>query len=285
MIFTDVDGTFLDAHTYDCEPQRPAVERLKAANVPIVFCTSKTRAEVLHLRKALQIHDPFIVENGGAIYVEKDYFPFPLKKGVLRHGMVAVELGTPHRILVEAMDRVEDETGCRVHRFSRMTDRMVSKVTGLALPMARLAREREYDEPFWFGPGPPARQKLFLKSIRRLPGIRVTKGNRFYHLKGVANKGRAVELLKAFYLRLWCSSTFIGLGDSANDIPMLRAVDYPIVIPRASGQVDPDVVSGLPTVLRSPLAAPHGWFAGAVMACPDLPRTGAGERRARPRVE
>jgi ribosomal protein L37E len=38
---------------------------LRKRSIPVVFCSSKTRAEIEHLRKATEVTDPFIIENGG----------------------------------------------------------------------------------------------------------------------------------------------------------------------------------------------------------------------------
>jgi predicted mannosyl-3-phosphoglycerate phosphatase (HAD superfamily) len=49
----------------------------------------------------------------------------------------------------------------------------------------------------------------------------------------------------------------VGLGDSANDLPMLRCVDVPILVPREDGGYDPDVV--LPGLRRAPASGATGW--------------------------
>ena len=73
VLFTDLDGTLLDAN-YSCELVKPVVKELKRKGVPIVFCTTKTRAECEYYRRELRINDPFIVENGSAIFIPVGYF-------------------------------------------------------------------------------------------------------------------------------------------------------------------------------------------------------------------
>ncbi len=43
IIFTDLDGTLLDLHTYSFEKSLPGLGLLRQKNVPLVFCSSKTR--------------------------------------------------------------------------------------------------------------------------------------------------------------------------------------------------------------------------------------------------
>ena len=68
VVFTDLDGTLLDHDTYGWEEARPALERCKRLFIPIVLVSSKTRAEMDHLRVKLSISSPFISENGGGIF-------------------------------------------------------------------------------------------------------------------------------------------------------------------------------------------------------------------------
>ena len=75
LIFTDLDGTLLDHFNYSTEPASQVLKDLEDLNIPVIFSTSKTFPEVLELRKQLNNHHPFIVENGAAIYLPKDYFP------------------------------------------------------------------------------------------------------------------------------------------------------------------------------------------------------------------
>ncbi|WP_340638223.1 hypothetical protein [Salinicola tamaricis] len=55
LVFTDLDGSLLDHHSYDWQPAAPWLERLAAAGVPVIPTTSKTRAELLALRRELAL--------------------------------------------------------------------------------------------------------------------------------------------------------------------------------------------------------------------------------------
>src|SRR5262249_7819522 len=79
VVFTDLDGCLLDSVPYTYEPAVPALEALRAQGIPLVLVSSKTRAEIEPLRKQLDHHDPFIVENGAAVFVPRGLFDFPLE--------------------------------------------------------------------------------------------------------------------------------------------------------------------------------------------------------------
>ena len=78
IIFTDLDGTLLDKK-YSYSPANQALKLVKKQKIPIIICTSKTRAEIEYYRKKLRNKDPFISENGGAVFVPKKYFDFKFK--------------------------------------------------------------------------------------------------------------------------------------------------------------------------------------------------------------
>ena len=70
-VVTDIDGTLMDEN-YDLKPALETINWLKDNYIPLIPCTSKTASEVRLLRSQINIRDPFIVENGGAIYGEID---------------------------------------------------------------------------------------------------------------------------------------------------------------------------------------------------------------------
>ena len=74
IIFTDLDGSLLSHDDYNFEAAKECLDKLEADNVPVICATSKTFAELLELRQALNNRHPFIVENGAAVYIPKDYF-------------------------------------------------------------------------------------------------------------------------------------------------------------------------------------------------------------------
>jgi mannosyl-3-phosphoglycerate phosphatase len=119
-----------------------------------------------------------------------------------------------------------------------------------------LAQERRYDEPFLLD-DEAAAPAVAAAAERR--GLRVTRGGRFFHLTGAADKGVALRRL----LDLWPTPgetlSSLGLGDSANDLPLLQAVDRPILVPRPDGRVSEELAAALPDAERAPRPGPEGW--------------------------
>src|SRR4029434_2576627 len=78
LVITDLDGTLLDHETYSWEAAHAAVDQLRRRDIPLILCTSKTRAETEDWRKELGNEHPFIVENGGALLIPVGYFRFTI---------------------------------------------------------------------------------------------------------------------------------------------------------------------------------------------------------------
>ena len=68
-VVSDVDGTLMD-HSYDLTPAKETIKKLQKLSIPVILCTSKTASEVKVIRRELDLKDPYIVENGAAIYGE-----------------------------------------------------------------------------------------------------------------------------------------------------------------------------------------------------------------------
>jgi len=241
-IFTDLDGTFLDHHTYSFDPALPAYRRCQAAGIRVVFCSSKTRAEIERVRRRLESSDPFIVENGGAVFLP---------------GCV-IELGVRYDRLCATLDRISGETGIAVDAFHHLEAAQIAWRMGLSLEDAAAAAAREYDEPFVFREASAVAVRRFLDGIEGA-GLRWTRGGRFHHVFGHAGKGAAVERLLAELRRSNAGVVAAGLGDSVNDIPLLRAVQIAILVQRPDGAYEPEVLRLAPGLRLAPLPGPAGW--------------------------
>ena len=113
VIFTDLDGTLLDPETYSFQKALPALKLIKKSEIPLVFSTSKTRAETEFYRKKLENKHPFIVENGGAIFIPRNYFPFGFKYDRVDGEYLVIKLGTDYGKLRKVLESIKNK-GVRI---------------------------------------------------------------------------------------------------------------------------------------------------------------------------
>jgi len=268
IVFTDLDGTLLDHATYSFAPAAEALAALRRRRVPVVLTTSKTRAEVRALARALAIESPAIIENGGALLLPRGHLR-PVEGARRVRGFEVLSLGVARETLVRALGEIRAETGAALRGFADMTSRELRERTGLRGDSVRLAMEREFDEPFVLDK--PAHAAGVVRAAKKR-GLRVTRGGRFFHLTGDTDKGEAVKRLLALYAAEGRLFDSIGLGDAANDLAMLRAVDRPILVPRPDGSCDPELERALPQAERAPAPGPAGWNEAVLRALRGKPR-------------
>ncbi len=249
LIFTDLDGTLLDHDTYSYDAAKPALRLIKEKNIPLVLCTSKTRAEIEEFREQIGNKDPFISENGGAIFIPEGYFDLEFRYNRKTGGYLVIELGTGYRKLLQVIKGMKG-SGIDIVGFNDMTAQEVADETGLGLARAKLAKMREYDEAFR-----PINTLLEdkIKHTIESSGLNWTKGGRYWHIMGDNDKGRAVKILTELYRKAYSDILTIALGDSENDFPMLGSVDRPYLVQKKDGSYASESYS------HCPGKGPEGW--------------------------
>jgi mannosyl-3-phosphoglycerate phosphatase len=254
VIFTDLDGSLLDHYTYSCEMVMPLVTRLIRAGVAIVFCSSKTRAEQEVYRRRLGLDSPFIVEDGGAIFIDKGYFSFHYEHHRIIGNYHIIELGMPYKEIRRIIKEVRQKNRLAFQGFGDMDAAQVASLTGLDLASARLARKREYEEALNLTASEPE-IRLVLSRIKEA-GLSWSRGSRFYSVTGGNNKGKATRILIELFNRKLGEINTIGIGDSPNDEPMLAEVDVPVLVQKPGGfweEIE------LPNLYRVEGVGPQGW--------------------------
>ena len=261
VVFTDLDGSLLDARTSSWDAAAPALQALRARGIPLILVSSKSRAEIEPLRRRLQHRDPFIVENGGAVFVPHGLFTFPLERVRTKSSYDVIELGMPYHMLRDVLKQIEDAVETPLHGFGDLSLDEIMEVTGLSRADAALASIREYDEPFLLEAPQPLVAEVCRQIVSR--GLRWSKAGRLFHLTGDNDKGEAADLLMQCYRRehrLRFQSRVlksVGIGESINDVPLLAAVDHPILAQKPDGSFDTGV--HLPRLVRSRGVGPAGW--------------------------
>lgn len=241
LIFTDLDGTLLDHDSYDHTPALPALNRLRELRIPVIPVSSKTLAELKHIRRLLRLKGPAVAENGAVIaYPGEQPQIAPPGYYLLRDFLVDLRANPDF-----------DTLG-----FGDMSLEEVMTATNLPREDAKRAIKRLASEPFlWRGEQPnlPA----FRMQVQNA-GLRLLAGGRFMHLLGDTDKGKAVRLVvKHLRSHGGTITRTIALGDSDNDRDMLLAVDVPVIVRRPDGSHL--LLAERPDAIVTEQAGPAGW--------------------------
>ena len=232
ITFSDMDGTFLDHNTYSYAKAIPAVRKIKKNNIPLVFCSSRVSHEIDTYYKKLKIIHPFISENGAAIFIPKNYFNFKFKYDYVKNGYKIIQFGTQYKQLRQVLNKIKKETGYDIRGFGDLTLKELSKNANISIKKAKLAKKREFTEPFILIKGNIEKIKKLIKKNK----LYYTKGGRYNYIMGKNDKGKAVSALKKLFKKKFGKITAIGIGDGLNDLPMLKNVDYGYQVKNHKGE-------------------------------------------------
>jgi mannosyl-3-phosphoglycerate phosphatase len=255
IVFTDLDGTLLDSGTYSYRKSLSAINRLKEKGIPIIFCSAKTRAEQEIYRRELGLFHPFVVENGGAVFIPRGYFPFSFDYHKAVDDLLAIELAIPRDRVKKMLARIGREDDFRFKGFTDMSAAEVAEITGLNLESARLAQQREYDEPVKLDSSREKDLSKFLSQLGEV-GLSWSYGGRLYHVMGGGGKGKAVQILAGLYRRMLGNIRTVGLGNGMNDLPMLSQVDIPILVQKRGNSWED---MNMPRLRKVQGVGPEGW--------------------------
>lgn len=228
IFFTDLDGTLLDHNTYSFDGALEGLDLLMREDVKPVPVTSKTADEVLELMKNLDVYTPFVFENGYGIGV------------CLENG--EYEYVTDNRgvsFLREYIPLVQDFFGSDIKILNDISPDEMNTLTGLGTERSGLALKRRGSLLFL----PVGDREKVEDELVRLNisldrcGVKVTRGGRFYHLISAdCGKDYGVKKVIEYYEKNNIKVEKTGAaGDSLNDIPMLKEVDYPYIVKKSDG--------------------------------------------------
>lgn len=262
LIFTDMDGTLLDHHTYSFDAVKKCLTALKKSNIAVIPNTSKTYAELKNLRKNIGLDSAFIVENGAAVYLPSSAFKHISSVDAKSFGLTqkqnywVKEFARPRSHFLNLLQTIAPKYRDDYLAFSEMTVQQIAEHTGLNVEDAQKASQRDYGEPIkWLGP--LDKKTEFIAHLRYIGG-NVVEGGRFIHFADNTDKADAMQWLTKFLGSFSdkVSSTF-ALGDGNNDIGMLEAADVAIII--KSPVADPLIVNKKENKFYTTKEGPVGW--------------------------
>lgn len=240
LVFTDLDGTLIEHTTYEWAPARPALAALDHAGAGVVLASSKTAVEISRLRSALDLEDwPAIVENGA---------------GLLDAGAAPAHTSKEYDTLRKVLSALPKALRQHFTGFGDMDISQIVQATGLSAQEGALAQQRAFSEPgVWRGTAEG--RKAFLLALAE-HGVEAREGGRFLTLSFGANKASQMRTLIDRYR----PRHTVALGDAPNDIEMLQAADFGVIVANPHRTPLPplqDETTG--RIIRTKDAGPLGW--------------------------
>lgn len=144
--------------------------------IPAVWLTSRSRLQFDEPRRKLGHAHPFIAEDGCGVYLPEDYFHLRPdsagsragKASTLRLGrFTCIPFAEPLPAAADALEALSQETGVPLVTLRSLSVRELAQNTGLPARDAELARQRDFDDLFFFAGASDGQVKQFLAEGRK----------------------------------------------------------------------------------------------------------------------
>lgn len=268
LIFSDIDNTLVQSyiarnremiHSDGYGDIKKVIKILSENQIPLVLCSTKTRKEQDKIRNDLDIVDPYIVENGGAIIVPKNYFPFNLDEFGLEtkeiDGNMTLELGKSYEQIITILNDIRNKFHIRFNCVSDFSITQLANKVGISVEGATLMASREYSETI-----------LEIEFVNRVQleralierNLIMAQGTRYITVSARHDKGCAVSILKNLFYKKYKNEKIqvIAIGDAINDITMFENVDQAFLVRNIFNQYTPMEINNITRVKG---IAQDGW--------------------------
>ncbi len=123
---------------------------LREANIPCTWLSNRSRAQLDDPLRKLDHQEPFIAEGGSGVYIPVDYFHLRGEKSERLGRFLCIPVAQAQPAAVEALESLSQDTGVEAVALRSLSPRELAQNSGLPQREAELARQRDFDELFFF---------------------------------------------------------------------------------------------------------------------------------------
>ena len=120
------------------------------ASLPCIWISGSTRAQLDEPRRRFGQNDPYIGEHGSGVYLPEDYFHLKGSSTIRLGRYTCIPIAKPQPAAAEGLAELSSDLGTTVVPLRSLSQRELSQNTGLPAGEADLARQRDFDELFFF---------------------------------------------------------------------------------------------------------------------------------------
>lgn len=248
--------------------------------IPSVWLTSRSRPQFDEPRRKLGHAHPFIAEDGCGAYLPEDYFHLrpdtvegrSRNASTMRRGrFTCIPIAEPLPAAADGVEDLSQETRVPIVTLRSLSARELAQNTGLPSREAELARQRDFDELFFFAGASQVQTERFLAEGRRR-GMEFRQHGMLWSAAVGASIRRCVAALSKLYdraLRYRAPSVAIASEDVAPKL--FPFCDRSILL---AGRV-PEATTdgrGYPRSREFPLKSPGIWEQVLESVAPNLSR-------------
>jgi hypothetical protein len=123
---------------------------LDELEIPCVWLSSRSRLQLDEPRRRAGHTEPFIAEDGCGVYLPEDYFHLKPARTVRLGRFTCIPIAKQLPVAAEALEALSEEAAVPVVPLHSLKPRELAHNTGLPAQEAELARQRDFDELFFF---------------------------------------------------------------------------------------------------------------------------------------
>jgi mannosyl-3-phosphoglycerate phosphatase len=208
--------------------------QLDHAGVPIVWVTARSRAQMDEPRRKFGHQHPFIAEDGCGVYLPEDYFHLRPAKTARMGRFTCIPLADAQPAAREALEYLSEQTGVSTVSLRSLAPRELEQNTGLPPRDAELARQRDFDELFFFA---GAAEKDVARFVAEASSRRIALRQHgvLWSLAVGADLSLSIRELSKLYDRaLRAHPTVLGICTSADADSLLPACDRGLLLAKPS---------------------------------------------------
>jgi mannosyl-3-phosphoglycerate phosphatase len=213
---------------------------LDHASVPAIWVTTRSRGQMDDPRRRLDHNHPFIAEEGCGVYLPEGYFHLRPAKTVRLGRFTCIPIAEPQPAARDALESLSEETGVSVVALRSLSPREVMQNSGLPVREAELARQRDFDELFFFAGASEQDIDRFVAEGRRRK-LQLRQHGVLWSLAVGASLSLCVRELSKLYERaLRSHPVILGIATQQDSNELFAACDRAILLsngaPEGSGQ-------------------------------------------------
>lgn len=194
-----------------------------------MWLTSRSRLQFDDARRTYRHIHPFVAEGGCAIYLPEDYFhlrpesaPAKTRKvSTLRLGrFICIPIAQQLPAAADALEALSNDTAVPVVTLRSLPSRELSQNTSLPRREAELARQRDFDDVFFFAGASEKEIEHFL-AVGRSRGIQFRQSGVLWSAAIGSSFRRCIEELSKLYdrgLRRHAHTVGVATADLAPDL-------------------------------------------------------------------
>jgi mannosyl-3-phosphoglycerate phosphatase len=173
---------------------------------------------------------PFIGEDGCGVFLPEDYFHLRPAKTVRMGRYTCIPVAETHPAASEALESLSEDTGVPVVSLRSLAPRELEQNTGLPPRDAELARQRDFDELFFFAGATEADVERFVAEAR-LRNVMLRQHGVLWSLAIGASLSQCIRDLSKLYDRaLRSHPTVVGIATPAEADGFLSACDRGLLL-------------------------------------------------------